>query len=123
MARISNPLRCERASGTLGKTIIYSSWRGRPYAKRYAAPAVPNTPGQRAQQARIALGNTLWKSLTADERAAWATVGAPDHLPGYHVFIRHVCRSVIAGQEPSRLPSPADYSSSSGASHPQSSSC
>jgi hypothetical protein len=49
MARLQGPLHAEAAAGCL----IYSSWRGRPYVKRYAVPRQPRSPAQRANWARF----------------------------------------------------------------------
>jgi hypothetical protein len=93
MARLQGPLHAEAAAGTLAGCLIYSSWRGRPYVKRYVVPRQPNTPAQLANQARFTAANDAWHDLTPEEQAAWESRGAPDNLPAYHAFMRAYTRA------------------------------
>jgi len=56
MAKPKAPLFALGASGTIGKTIVFSEWQGIPYVRTYAIPKNPNTPAQQAWR-------TLWKTL------------------------------------------------------------
>ncbi len=46
MSRLTGPLFSLRASGTVAKSITYSSWRGIPYARTRIIPANPKTADQ-----------------------------------------------------------------------------
>jgi hypothetical protein len=88
MARLQGPLHSEGAAGTLARCIIYSSWRGHPYARMYPAKVhQPGTPAQREGWNRFAAAHAAWKKLTPAERAAWTALGAPHNRPGYHQFM------------------------------------
>lgn len=46
MAKTTAPLLSFGANGQIAKSMVMSSWRGVPYARRYVVPANPNTQAQ-----------------------------------------------------------------------------
>lgn len=46
MAKTTAPLLSFGGSGQIGKTQVYSTWKGVKYARRYVIPANPNSTGQ-----------------------------------------------------------------------------
>ena len=59
------------ARGQIAKTQVYSSWKGRPYVRRYAVPANPNTPAQQETRSGFAFLNKLWPFMPAGAVGAW----------------------------------------------------
>ena len=53
MAKTTGPLFSLEASGTVGKTVTYSHWKGRPYVRRRVIPLNPFEPDQVAARNRI----------------------------------------------------------------------
>lgn len=53
MAKVTTPLQSWQASGTLGKSIVFSSWKGIPYVREWVKPADPKTDGQLSQRDRM----------------------------------------------------------------------
>jgi hypothetical protein len=67
MAKATGPLFSLEASGTVGKTVTYSHWKGRPYVRRRVIPLNPFETDQVAARNRIramAAGMT-WANWTA----------------------------------------------------------
>jgi len=54
MAKVTGPLMSLDASGSVGKTITFSKWKGRNYVRQLTIPANPRTAGQLVT--RIILG-------------------------------------------------------------------
>jgi hypothetical protein len=48
MAKVTAPALSFGARGTLAKTLVYSSWRGRLYTRTWVKPANPNTTAQQS---------------------------------------------------------------------------
>jgi hypothetical protein len=68
----SYPGRIERRQhGQIGKTQVYSKWKGRPYARRYIIPSNPNTTAQQGVRGVFKFLNDLWKYMPGGALAAW----------------------------------------------------
>lgn len=62
----------ESASGKQGDELVYSSWRGQQTARSYAVPSNPQTENQTRIRASLTTLTQRWKTLTLDQREAWA---------------------------------------------------
>lgn len=71
MAGTTAPLLSFDARGQLGKTLVYSSWKGRAYARRYVIPSNPQTAAQSLTRDVFRGLNKLWQYLPATATAAW----------------------------------------------------
>lgn len=71
MARTVAPLLSFGASGQIGKTQVYSKWKGRPYARRYIVPSNPNTTAQQSVRGVFSFLNDLYKYLPAGALNGW----------------------------------------------------
>lgn len=71
MAKTRAPLLSFGASGQIGKTQVYSSWRGVPYARELVKPANPQTAGQTKTRNVFADLNALWKLAPSLAQAPW----------------------------------------------------
>lgn len=63
MAKVTGPLFSTTARGQIGKSLIYSSWHGIKYVKKYAVPTNPNTPAQQAVRQKFLELINFWKSI------------------------------------------------------------
>ena len=71
MPKLGGPCMSQSASGALGKTLIFSSWKGKPRLKIYKKPT--NTRGfdQQINRGFMAEAVTAWQELTIEEKAIW----------------------------------------------------
>lgn len=89
MVKLKGPLLSIDATGTVGKTMTVSSWKGRPYAKQFKVPTDPQTPGQIGIRQAMAFLSTQWSQLTEAERQTW------DELAGQRqITLLDACNSV-----------------------------
>lgn len=63
MAKTTAPLLSFEGSGQIGKTQVYSKWRGISYARRYTIPANPNSDSQKATRGVFKWLAGVWKQL------------------------------------------------------------
>jgi len=76
MAKTTAPLLSFDGRGQIGKTQVYASWKGRPYARRYAIPSNPNTAEQQSTRTVFAWLQQVYKfapSIVTDVWEAYAT--------------------------------------------------
>lgn len=71
MSKTTAPLLSFDARGQLGETLVYSSWKGRPYARRYVIPANPRTAAQTQTRDTFRGLNSIWRYLPAAAIGAW----------------------------------------------------
>ncbi len=71
MVKLQGPIASLSASGGLGKTLIFSSNRGRSYMKRWAAPANPQTNPQTSVRAIVAFISERWTKVNQTYRDTW----------------------------------------------------
>lgn len=61
MAKTTAPLLSMGASGTIGKTLVHASWKGRKYARQHVVPANPNTSAQQAVRGVFSWLNLVYR--------------------------------------------------------------
>lgn len=86
-------------SGTIGESMIASSWHGRPYVKAYAVPRNPRTESQQANRSKFGAAKVPWRELSDEERAAWNR--AANGESGWNLFVGEFMRT---DGKPGRLP-------------------
>lgn len=67
-------------SGKQGQDIVFFSWRGSQCARDYARPTNPNTAAQQSYRNILSQITKRWKTLTAQQRADWATYAAANKV-------------------------------------------
>lgn len=71
MAKIQGPLLSMGGAGQIGQSQVYSSWKGRPYARRYVIPANPQSTEQMKTRDVFSWLNDVWRIAPADFQAPW----------------------------------------------------
>jgi len=79
MARLKAPLLSLGASGTIGKALVFASWKGIDYARVHVIPANPNTAGQQEVRGVFSTLNEMWKRMPqlARDPFVYAVRGQP----------------------------------------------
>lgn len=68
MAKVVGPLMSIEASGTYGKTLVFSKWKGRPYVRELVTPKNPKLPKQKGVRAMMGFLAKAWAGLLAGEK-------------------------------------------------------
>ena len=87
MAKIQGPLLSLGGSGQIGQSHVYSSWKGRPYARRYVIPANPQSTEQSKTRDVFTFANNLWRTAPADFRAPWTAFAQGKVLTDRNAFL------------------------------------
>lgn len=87
MAVPTGPLLSLGASGSLGKTIVFSKWKGRPYVRQHVIPANPQSAAQTLTRNIFAFGSSVWKASPTDLRSPWDRFAQGQVLTGRNAFI------------------------------------
>lgn len=72
MAVVTAPLLSFGASGQIGKTMVYASWKGRPYVRQLVTPTNPRTTSQVSTRNSFTFLSDVWKVSPAGFRSPWA---------------------------------------------------
>lgn len=75
----------------LGDSVVFSSWKGRPYARQLVEPANPNTTNQQAFRDGMTHIVSDWQSRQGLEgfKAGWNELASPKQILGYNLFTRY----------------------------------
>lgn len=74
MVKVNGPMMSMSASGTLNKTVTFSIWKGRPYARTHVIPSNPKSDAQTGRRAMMRFLSQNWAALTTAEKATWETL-------------------------------------------------
>jgi len=88
MVRVKAPLFSLDASGTVGKSIVFASWKGRNYVRRHAIPSNPNSGLQVGIRSVFKFITQNYDQLTAGERAEWAALALADNITPLDAQVR-----------------------------------
>ena len=89
MARVAGPLMSLSASGSIGKAIVYSRWKGRPYVRTWVIPSNPRTGLQTGMRSGITAYPDLWNlHMDATQRALWNEGVEAEAISGFNLMTR-----------------------------------
>lgn len=73
MAKTTAPLLSFGASGALAKAMVFATWRGIPYVRRYVVPENPRTVAQTLTRDIFRTLSDMWKIMGSIAIAPWRT--------------------------------------------------
>ncbi len=68
MARLTAPLLSLGASGSIAKALVFSSWKGIPYARVHVVPSNPQSVAQQEVRGCFSTLTNLWKRMGVQAR-------------------------------------------------------
>lgn len=92
MVKLAGPCMSLGASGKLGGALVFSGWKGRPYARTLVTPANPKSVGQVSVRAMMKWLSQQWKNIGAGPQATWedrakvSNVSPFNAYCGYNLF-------------------------------------
>lgn len=87
MAKVTAPLLAMGASGTIGKTLTFSKWRGIAYGRQRVVPANPQSTNQTIIRATFALLREMWKLSPSKLVEAWDAFASGRPFTGMNKFV------------------------------------
>jgi len=102
MVKLHTPFGSLNASGSIGKAITASTWKGRSYLKVHRTPG--GLPTDRQRGARVALSwlGAQWRELSDADAVSWTPLATSHRLPGYNAFAGFNLELLLAGQGPTK---------------------
>jgi hypothetical protein len=88
MVKVTAPALSMDARGSLGGTLTFSNWKGRPYVRQLVKPSNPKSPGQVATRAMMKFLGSVWANIAALSQATWDTLAAADSISAFNAYIR-----------------------------------
>lgn len=71
MVKVRGPMMSMAASGSLGGSVVFSSWKGRPYVRELVIPSNPKSGGQVGRRALFKFLTQEWTDLSTADKATW----------------------------------------------------
>jgi len=87
MARLTAPLLSFDARGKIADTLVFSNWRGVPYARRMVIPANPKTVAQILTRDIFAALELRWKQAGPIMRAPWDRFAVGQAFVGRNAYL------------------------------------
>lgn len=88
MSKTTAPLLSFDARGQIGQTLVYASWKGRPYARRYVVPSNPNSTAQQATRNVFRTLNRIWQYMPGGALGAWNAYAENSRITPRNGFIK-----------------------------------
>lgn len=88
MAKVQGPLLSISGSGQIGKSQVYSRWKGRPYVRRHVIPANPQSTEQTKTRTVFTLLNDLWRIAPAAFVAPWTAFAQGKVMTNRNAFLQ-----------------------------------
>lgn len=88
MAKTRGPLLSFGASGQVGKTQVYSKWKGRGYARAYVIPSNPQTADQSLTRDTFKWLNAVYKTAPTEMTDAWDAGASGRVMTGRNLFVK-----------------------------------
>jgi len=89
MAILTGPLHSDAASGKFAKSIVFSTWKGRAYARQLVTPQNPKTQGQIGVRVMMKWLSQIWSSMGAPAKATWDDLAAAAQISSFNAMIGH----------------------------------
>lgn len=87
MAKVTGGLLSLGAGGTVGSTLTFSKWKGRPYVRQRVIPANPQSTAQTLTRDIFRNLNSIWKEAGALAVAPWDRFASGQALTGRNAFV------------------------------------
>lgn len=89
MALVTGPLHSDSASGKFAGSLVYATWKGRPYVRQLVVPTNPKSALQSGIRAMLGWLANAWASLLdATDRLSWDTEAESLQISAFNAFMK-----------------------------------
>lgn len=89
MVKIKGPLMSLEATGGVDATMIFSTWKGRPYVRTQPKTRDPETGPQKAARAGIIFLSQAWKTIIAGIQISWQPLADEAYTAPFHQYMKY----------------------------------
>jgi hypothetical protein len=100
MSKLIAPLLSFGAGGQLARTVVYSTWKGIPYGRRYVIPANPKTTRQMVTRNMFSKLNQMWLLMPSIGKEPWIARAQGKPFTSVNAFIQSNIRGVDTSAPP-----------------------
>lgn len=111
MVKVYAPLMSLDASGTIGKAITYSKWRGRNYVRKHVTPANPKSVLQVSTRAMMRFLSQAWTDVGSTPQGSWDAAAAAINVSAFNAYIQGNLQRWREFQPPSQTNPPPETGS------------
>lgn len=94
MAKVKGPLLSLKASGQIGKSVVFGDWRGVDYARVHVVPANPQTTAQTLTRQTFQFADDQFKRMLTLAQAPWSAAAVGKPFTARNVFISRYVREL-----------------------------
>jgi len=87
MVKVTAPALSLDASGTIGNTLTFASWKGRNYARQRVIPTNPRSASQTGNRAMFAFLASQWAGMSTNDKATYETEAANRSISEFNAFV------------------------------------
>ena len=90
MAKITGPLFSLDARGSVGRSIVYSIWKGVNYLRRHVVPQNPKSDDQIVIRTVITDGSQKWAdgTITSGDKLLWNAFAEGKPFSGFNAYMK-----------------------------------
>ncbi|KKM52353.1 hypothetical protein LCGC14_1554890, partial [marine sediment metagenome] len=88
MAIVYGPLMSLDASGTVGKAITFSKWKGRNYVRERVIPSNPKSGAQTGRRAMFKFLSQGWAGISTADKATWDDLADQIVCPNFNAYVK-----------------------------------
>ena len=88
MVKVYGPMMSLDASGTIGKCITFSKWKGRNYVRERVIPSNPKSPAQTGRRGMFKFLSQGWAGLGAVNKATWDDLADQIVCPNFNAYVK-----------------------------------
>ncbi len=88
MVKLTGPCMSMTASGTLNKTLTFSIWKGRAYARQRVIPVNPRSANQTGMRCMFSFLSKQWDGLSAPDKASYDADAEARSISPFNSFMK-----------------------------------
>lgn len=88
MSKVTAPLLSFGASGAIAKSMVFGTWKGIPYSRRYVIPSNPRSAEQTLTRKAFSFLNDVYKIAPTNFRATWQRNAVGKPMTDRNAFIK-----------------------------------
>jgi len=89
MVKVSGPAMGTEASGTIGKELVFSSWKGRAYVRRRATPTDPHSPKQLSFRTMFSYLAKIYPTVELYFADQWEILAHESNVTRANAFLKY----------------------------------
>jgi len=102
MVKVLGPAMSMEASGQIGGVLVFSRWKGRPYARSLVKPSNPKNPAQVGIRSMLKFLSQAWKPLADEPKATWVLLAKDTNISPFNAYVAYNVRRWRENRNPAQ---------------------